>query len=125
MSELSENEPKPELEPITTTASVPIHGPEVYTHERLLALAEEIQLRNIRELVDVIKTDFLKEYSQSLWNKKSTMFCKTYNYEVKDVHLLNSALRKIFPDIYLHILSNYNGGISIRIDPSIKSAGDL
>ena len=108
--------------PAPAPASI-IETPDVYTQERLIAIAEKYQVQHLKKIVEQIKNDFLGEFSQSLFIRKTTFmsgFRKTYNTEVADVNALITELRKTFPDIFLSVTSNYSNTTSqimVIMDP--------
>ena len=118
----------PVAAPVSAPVAAPapasiIETPDVYTQERLIAIAEKYQVQHLKKIVEQIKNDFLGEFSQSLFIRKTTFmsgFRKTYNTEVADVNALITELRKTFPDIFLSVTSNYSNTTSqimVIMDP--------
>ena len=94
---------------------------DVYTQERLTEMAEELKTKNIQKLVELIKNDFLEEFTLRLWSRTSrsfSFFRKNYNSEVVDIRALFNAIRKVFPDIKINIIPDYSGDhITVSLDP--------
>lgn len=94
---------------------VPVPVPEVYTHVRLCAMAEEIKGRNAHILAEQIKTDFLSEFQTQLSHKSGSIWNKTYQTAI-DSFALITKLRLSFPDIYIGIWA-YQEQAVIKICP--------
>jgi hypothetical protein len=114
--------PAPAPAPVAAPALAP-ETPDVYTQERLIAIANKCQVQHLEKFVEQIKNDFLAEFSQSLFIRKTTFmsgFRKTYTAEVADMPALIAALRKIFPDIFLSVSTNYStiqSQVMVIMDP--------